>query len=167
MARRPAPTRHQTGEARWRAIHERLQQESDDRRVHDLALARSLDFADEHKVRLLIVIENLQDVLGVQMSEDQGWTLRHTLVNEPRIMLLATATRRFGGIDDPRLANYGQFLEFQLRPLGSEECRVIWQRLTGERLEGNFVRSIEVLSGGNPGRLAELALGHASIDTPR
>ncbi len=147
----------QTGEARWQAIHAELRREKDERRLHDLALARLLEFATERGVRLLITVENLQDILGVQMSEGDGWTLRHTLLNEPRIMLLATATNRFDDIDMPKAATYGMFRVLQLRPLDGEECRVLWARLTGERLEGQSIRPIEIFTGGNPRLLTILA----------
>lgn len=156
----------QTGEARWRQIHVELRRESDERRLHDLALARLLEFADERGVRLLVTVENLQDVLGVQMSNDDGWTLRHTLLNEPRIMLLATATNRFDDIDKPKAATYEMFRVLQLRPLEREECRVIWARLTGETLEGQMIRPIEIFTGGNP-RLLTILGGFAKGRTLR
>ncbi|MFV8751750.1 AAA family ATPase [Nannocystaceae bacterium ST9] len=150
----------QTGEARWRETHAALRRERDERRLHDLALARLLEFADERGVRLMIAVENLQDILGVQMSEAEGWTLRHTLLNEPRIMLLATATNRFDDIDKPQAATYEMFRVIQLRALEREECRVIWERLTGERLEGRRIRPIEIVTGGNP-RLLTILGGFA------
>jgi hypothetical protein len=147
----------QTGDARWRNAHEVLRQERDERRLRDLALARLLDFADERGVRLMIVVENLQDILGQQMPEDEGWTLRHTLLNEPRVMLLATATNRFDDIDTPKAASYELFGVLNLRPLDSEECRALWERLTGERLEGHAIRPVEIVTGGNPRLLTILA----------
>lgn len=156
----------QTGEPRWREIHVELRREPDERRLHDLALARLLEFADERGVRLLVTVENLQDVLGVQMSEDDGWTLRHTLLNEPRIMLMATATNRFDDIDKPKAATYEMFRVIQLRPLEREECRAIWARLTGETLEGQMIRPIEIFTGGNP-RLLTILGGFAKGRTLR
>jgi hypothetical protein len=150
----------QTGEARWRDLHVELRREPNERRLHDLALARLLEFADERGVRLMVAVENLQDLLGEQMDDDDGWTLRHTLLNEPRIMLVATATNHFDDIDKPKAAAYGMFRVIQLRPLEQEECRTIWQRLTGERLEGRRIRPIEIFTGGNP-RLLTILGGFA------
>lgn len=150
----------QTGEARWRERHVELRREPNERRLHDLALAALLEFADERGVRLMIAVENLQDVLGEQMDEDDGWTLRHTLLNEPRIMLVATATNRFDDIDTPKAAAYGMFRVLQLRPLEQEECRTIWERLTGQRLAGRRIRPIEIFTGGNP-RLLTILGGFA------
>jgi hypothetical protein len=148
----------QTNDRRWLDAHVELRRERDNRRLHDLALARLLDFADERKVRLMVAVENLQDILGAQMmSEEEGWILRHTLLNEPRIMLLATATARFDDIDQPKKAAYELFGTLQLRPLDSNEIRSIWERLTGERLEGQAYRVIEIFTGGNLRLLTVLA----------
>ena len=150
----------QTSEARWRELHAQLRRESDERRLHHIALAALLEFAEARGVRLMIGVENLQDILGVQMSDDDAWTLRHTLLNEPRIMLVATATNRFDDIDKPKAAMYGMFRVIPLRPLAQEDCRVIWQRLTGERREGWRIRPIEIVTGGNP-RLLTILGGYA------
>lgn len=147
----------QTNDTRWHDAHVALRREHDNRRLHDLALARLLDFADERNVRLMIEVENLQDILGAQMPEEEGWVLRHTLLNEPRIMLLATATARFDDIDQPKKAAYELFGTLQLRPLNSSEIRSIWERLTGERLDGRAHRVIEIFTGGNPRLLTVLA----------
>jgi tetratricopeptide (TPR) repeat protein len=147
----------QTEDKRWHDAHVSLRRERDNRRLHDLALARLLDFADERKVRLMIAVENLQDILGAQMPEEEGWVLRHTLLNEPRIMLLATATTRFDDIDQPKKAAYELFGTLQLRPLDPDAIRAIWERLTGERLEGQAHRVIEIFTGGNPRLLTVLA----------
>jgi tetratricopeptide (TPR) repeat protein len=147
----------QTEDKRWHDAHVILRRERDNRRLHDLALARLLDFADERGVRLMIAVENLQDVLGAQMPEEEGWVLRHTLLNEPRIMLLATATTRFDDIDQPKKAAYELFGTLQLRPLDPDAIRAVWERLTGERLDGQAYRVIEIFTGGNPRLLTVLA----------
>lgn len=147
----------QTNDPRWRRAHVELRKEKDDRRLRDLALARLLDFADERGARLMIVVENLQDILGDQMPEDAGWELRHTLLNEPRIMLLATATNRFEDVEQPKKAMYELFGVLKLQPLARDEVRVIWQRLTGELLQDQRIRPIEIFTGGSPRLLAILA----------
>lgn len=146
----------QTRDPRWENAHLNLRRERDNRRLHDLALARLLDFADERKVRLMVVVENLQAILGEQMPDDEGWMLRHTLLNEPRIMLLATATARFEAIEHPKKAAYELFGLLPLRPLSTEAIRAIWAYLTGERLEGRAHRVLEIFGGGNPRLLTVL-----------
>lgn len=157
----------QTGDPRWRRAHVELRREREDRRLHDLALTRLLDFADERGVRLVLAVENLQDLLAKQMSDDEGWVLRHTLLNEPRIMLLASATSRFDDIDQPKKAFYELFATLQLETLTRDEIRDIWAHFVGERLEGLRVRPLEIFTGGSPRLLtllARFAKGHTLHD---
>ncbi|MCA9684722.1 MAG: ATP-binding protein, partial [Myxococcales bacterium] len=147
----------QTKDARWLRTHDHLLDERDDQRLREAALARLLDFADEQGKRLLLMVENLQAVLGDQMSEDEGWVLRHTLLNEPRLMLLATATNRFDEIDLPRQAAYELFHVLELEPLDGDGCRELWQALTGELLPGRSIRPVEIFTGGNLRLLVILA----------
>lgn len=145
---------------RWRRMYDTLLDEPDERRLQERALARLMDFADERGKRLLVVVENLQMVLGEQMAErdpDAGWTLRHTLMNEPRIMLLATSTVRFSQISRKSEALYEMFLEHRLDPLSREECRVVWERVSGTPLSFVQSRPIEILTGGNTRLLSILA----------
>jgi hypothetical protein len=146
----------QTQEPRWHEAHVALRRDRDNRRLRDLALARLLDFADEHEVRLMVAVENLQTILGQQMPEDEGWIWRHTLLNEPRIMLLATATARFDDIENPKKAAYELFGILRLRPLTPDAIRALWERSTGERLEGRAYRILEIFTGGNPRLLTVL-----------
>lgn len=139
----------QTGDPHWRSTYEALLDEQDDERLCAAALGRLLDFADDQGRRLLIVVENLQDILGVQMSDDEGWRLRHTLLNEPRIMLLATATNRFDDIDKPKKAAYELFRILELDRLDTDECREVWRHVTGEELAGREIRPVEIFTGGN------------------
>lgn len=85
----------QTGNEKWKHTYNELKEETDDQRLAERTLAQLMDFADSQKNRLLIVVENLNMLLGDQIDDDQAWKIRHTLTNEPRIMLLASATNRF------------------------------------------------------------------------
>ena len=75
-----------TDDPRWNAAHEELHQETNETRLRERALAQLLDLADAQNKRLLLVVENLNMLLGEQMADDDGWALRHTLLNEPRLM---------------------------------------------------------------------------------
>ncbi len=85
----------QTSDERWKQTYHELGNEKDENRLRERALAQLMDFADAEGKRVLLVVENFNMLVGEQMHEDHGWTLRHTLLNEPRVMLLATATSRF------------------------------------------------------------------------
>ena len=147
----------QTGDPRWSRAHDELLDEPDEDRLAARALGRLLEFADESGRRLLIVVENLQMILGEQMDRAAAWALRHTLMNEPRIMLLATSTVRFRQITSRQEALYELFFEHRLDPLTRDECRVLWERVSGEPLSVGRSRPIEILTGGNTRLLAILA----------
>jgi len=135
---------------RWRSAHEELEHERDEERLRERALARLLDYADQQGKRLLLVVENLQDLLGKQMLDEEGWILRHTLQGERRIMLLATATSQFDDLEKPNKAAYELFDVVHVGALEEEECRRLWENVTGNELKGREIRPIQILTGGNP-----------------
>lgn len=140
----------QTGKSRWQESYEELRRESDEERLCQRALAQLMDFADGQGKRILLVAENLNMLLGDQVSSDEAWTLRHTLINEPRIMLLGTATSRFEEIEEYDKAMYDQFKIIDLDPLKDGEVQALWESVTGEEPAQNEVRPIQILTGGNP-----------------
>ena len=140
-----------TGDPRWDAVRRSLRSETDEGRLVRGALGALLDFADERGVRLLLVIENLDQLLGAgQLSESEAWDLRKILLSEPRIMLLGTAVRRFPGVETPDQAMFDLFRRIEMDPLDARECDVMWTRLTGERLGIRRAKALRILSGGNP-----------------
>jgi tetratricopeptide (TPR) repeat protein len=148
---------------RWERTYEELRSERDEIRLRERALAQLMDFADEQGKRLLLVVENLNIILGQQMDNDAAWDLRHTLLNEPRLMLLGTATSRFEEIENAGRAMYDLFKLHDLKPLNTEDCRTMWTAITGDELSENRVRPIEILTGGNPRLLAIIANFAAKI----
>lgn len=91
---------------RWRRTYLELRSEQDETRLRQRALAQLMDFADEQGKRMLLVVENLNVILGQQIAGEDAWVLRHALMNEPRLMLLATATSRFEEIENAGKAMY-------------------------------------------------------------
>jgi len=140
----------QTGESRWQESYEELRRESEEERLCQRALAQLMDFADEREKRILLVAENLNMLLGDQVGSDDAWTLRHTLLNEPRLMLLGTATSRFEEIKEYGKPMYELFKIVDLDPLDDGEIRALWKSVTGEEAAQNEVRPIQILTGGNP-----------------
>jgi hypothetical protein len=147
----------QTGDARWQALHDELRAERDDDRLCARALARLVGFAEEQGKRIMLVIENLHMLLDEQMSKKDAWSLRHTLQNEPRILLLGTATSRFGAIADQEQALYEMFATYALEPLDLAECRALWEAVGGVEASERRVRPMQILTGGNPRLLGILA----------
>lgn len=154
----------QTGAQRWRDAHERLRRETDPARLRTLALAELRDFSEAEGKRLLVVVENFNALIDHQIADDEAWTLRHTLLNEPWIMLLATATSRFDGIERSDQAMFDLFRVHNLDPLAPHECAAMWRRLTGAEIDERQGRAIEILTGGSPRLL--MILSQFAADAP-
>lgn len=123
--------------------------------LEDRARAAVLDAADRLDKRLVLMVENLQ-TLSRDVGGDFGWKLRKTLQTEPRIMLLATATSRFAGLDDANEPFFELFRTVCLEPLDTEECRRVWQMVGGED-RGREIRPLQILTGGDPRLLVIVA----------
>ena len=106
--------------------------------------------------RLVLMVENLQGLAG-RPEDDFGWKLRAALQSEPRIILLATATSRFRGLEDAQAPFFDLFRTVGLEPLNADECRRLWREISGECLEGREIRPLEILTGGSPRLLVILA----------
>ena len=143
-----------TGEDRWKQTYRELSSEQDESRLRERALGQLMDFADNQGKRILLIVENFNMLLGEQLSDSDGWALRHTLLNEPRIMLLATATSRFEEIDNCGKPMFEQFRTLELKPLDKKDCRVLWTSVTGKKPSDKRVRPLQILTGGNPRLLA-------------
>ena len=148
----------QTGDTRWQAVHDELRGERDEKRLNDRALSQLSQFSVECGKRLLIVAENLNMLLGEQMTQNDGWTLRHTLQSAPEIMLLGTATVRFQEIDNIDKAWFELLAVRTLDPLGEAQCGSLWQSVAQRKLGPRHLRAIEILTGGNP-RLIKILAG--------
>ncbi len=146
----------QTGEARWGRALEDLRRELDEQRLRERALGQLLDFSAEQGKRLLLVVENL-NMLCQQITPDAAWDLRHTLANEPRIMLLGTATSRFDEVTEVGRAWFEMFSIHELQPLMQGECTTLWQSVTKEPLVPRRAPVIRILTGGNPRLVTILA----------
>ncbi len=107
-----------------------------------------MDFADQQGKRILLIVENL-GMLSEQLTENADWELRHTLQNEPRLMLLATAVSRFEAIANMGKAWFDLFAIHKLEPLGQEQCVELWRSVSGGELDAGRSRAFELLSHQN------------------
>jgi len=144
----------QTKDERWQRTYEELKDEADEKRLRERALAQLMDFADKKGKRILLVVENLNMLLGDQLRDEDAWAMRHTLQNEPRIMLLASATSRFEQVEVEGKPMFDLFRFIEIKQLDGSECRVLWATITGEKLNERRIRPLEILTGGNPRLLA-------------
>ena len=65
-------------------------------------------------------------------------------------MLLASATSRFTGLDDVEQPFFEMFRIISLRPLTTEECRSLWEVVSGDRVSGREMRPLEILTRREP-----------------
>ncbi len=86
--------------------HEALMRELDEERLRARTIGALTEFSHERGKRILVLIENLQMLLGEQFAKDADWDLRKTLLNRPEIMLVLTATTRFKQIEQSAFAAY-------------------------------------------------------------
>ena len=117
------------------------------------AQAAVLDAADRLGKKLVLMVENLQ-ALWRNVDDDFGWKLRGVLQSEPQIMLVASATSRFKGLDDAEQPFFEMFRIVGLEPLGTDECGRLWQVVSGNEVSGREIRPLEILTGGSPRLLA-------------
>ncbi len=157
LARSSEDAQHEAAHQRLAAEFSRSLSMSDDRRLSASALAYLTDSADRAGRRLLLVVENLQMLLGEQLSSNDAWALRETLIGEPRIMLLGSAVSRFREIATASAPLFEQFLVQPLQPLDLDGCRDVWRRATGEDVPRKRMRALQILTGGSPRLLVILA----------
>ena len=139
-----------------RATHADLSGRWRERMLADHARAAVLDAADRLGRKLVLMVENLQSLTG-DVEEGFGWKLRGELQMEPRIMLLATATSRFDRLDDVNEPYFELFRILNLEPLSTDDCRRLWEQVSGDEVSTREMRPLEILTGGSPRLLVIVA----------
>lgn len=142
-----------------RETHAALSLRWRDQSLEDHARAAVLDAADSLGRRLVLMVENMQ-ALNESVDKDFGWGLRQALQSEPQIMLIATATSRFKGLDNADQPFFELFRILTLEPLDTEDCRRLWQVASGDAVTGRDIRPLQILTGGSP-RLLVIIAGFA------
>ena len=130
-------------------VHAALASEWRVHEVEERARAAVLQAADRLRVQLVLMVENMQ-ALSSDVDGDFGWKLRKVLQSEPKIVLIASATSRFKGLDDAKEPFFELFRTLPLDPLDTEGCRLLWQVASGDPVSRREVRPLEILTGGSP-----------------
>ena len=136
---------------------EELRQIQDDRTLGDRCLGVLQDFADREGRRLVMLVENLNMMFRDIADDDAGWRLRQTLQNDPRFLLLASATSRFDEIDKRDFAFYDLFRTTTLHRLDTDDCATLWRTVSGRERAKKTIRALQILTGGSPRLLTILA----------
>lgn len=145
----------QTKDKKWKKLYEELKEENNEEHLREKALAQLLDFSDAEGKRLMLVVENMHQLLGDQISDKDAWVLRKTLLHERRIMLLGTSvgpfwTGPFEEVENEGKAMFELFKKIELASLTNEQCKTLWESITGKEAQDNRIRPIKILTGGNP-----------------
>lgn len=139
-----------------RETHSDLSGHWRERALGDRARAAVLNAAERIGRRLVLMVENLQTLCG-SVDDDFGWQLRAALQSESQIMMLASATSQFEGLDDAEEPFFELFRVIDLAPLTTEECHCLWQAVSRDRVSAREIRPLEILTGGNPRLLVVVA----------
>ena len=153
---RESATSHPELAQELRETHADLSGRWRERTLGDHARAVVLNVAERIDRKLVLMVENLQTLCG-SVDDDFGWQLRAALQSEPRIMMLASATSRFEGLEDAEEPFFELFRVIDLTPLTTEECRRLWQTVSGDQVSARDIRPLEILTGGNPRLLVVVA----------
>ena len=145
------------GEPDLRRTVEEVRRERNDGVLRERCLGALIDFAEREGKRLVLHVENLDMLFSEIMDPDAGWCLRKTLQTEPRIMMMGSATSRFGEIDRPDRALYDLFRVLTLEPLDRKESAALCENIAGRPVNDGVVRRLQILTGGSPRLLAIVA----------
>ena len=136
--------------------HADLAKRWDEEALVDHARATVLEAVDRLGKKLVLMVENMQD-LYENANDDFSRQLGGALQSESQIILLATATNHFGGLDDAEQPLFELFLTIGLEPLDTEECRRLWKVVSGDEVSGRDIRPLQILTGGSPRLLVIVA----------
>ena len=120
------------------------------------AFGTLLDAADRLDRRLVLLVENFQNLCR-DADDGFGWSLRAVLQNEPRIMLLASATTRFQEIRNAKEPFFELFRIVDLKPLDSAACLRLGSTVSGDVASERAIRPLEIFTGGSPRLLVIVA----------
>lgn len=128
--------------------------------IEDQARNVFLDAVAKSGRRVLLLIDNLNDVLSSISDPEPLHRLRAFLMEDSRVMLVGGATRTFPQITDVDQPFYDFFRVFELKPLSLEEMKACLLSLAQTRGDASVekavheregtMRSLHLLTGGNP-----------------
>jgi Flp pilus assembly protein TadD len=128
--------------------------------IEDAARNSFLEKVDRSGRRALLLVDNLNDLLSSIHDPEPLHRLRAFLMEDPRVMLLGTATRYFDQITHLDQPFHDFFRSFELRPLTLDEMKTALLALAEARGDKSVPKTLEeragsihglyLLTGGNP-----------------
>ena len=145
---------HTEFSARWRG-----------RDLEEHARGVVLDAASRLGRKLVLMVENCQSLFD-DVDERFGWSLRKTLQTEPDIVFLGSATSRMAALSDVHGPFYEFFRQLRLAPLPLEECKALWEMVSGDERSEREIRPLQILTGGDPRLLGIISsfANHRSLE---
>ena len=141
-----------------RAWHEKVEREPDERRSRDLAVTGLRRIAEERGRRLILVVENFDQLFERAWAKEEA-TLRRLLMADPFMLIVGTTVRQFEALRDYGRAFFNYFCEVPLKRLDDEQVQTLLVRRAAwdgrpdvaERYRAHQadIRAICRLTGGN------------------
>jgi tetratricopeptide (TPR) repeat protein len=139
---------------------EKVERETNEEQSLQFALTGLREITRKHGKRLILFIENLNQVLGECFDDQMKGTFRRLLMSDPFMMVIGSAVHLFDSLKSYDEAFFNYFGQVSLDRLSAEEVFELL-RLRAE-FDGNTeflkelpshqskIRAIVLLSGGNP-----------------
>jgi len=151
----------ETGSEPATSVQAGLQDERDDERARELAIDALRDYQKAAGRKLLVFIENLDLVLGDQITDDTDLArLRDVLMNDGFLALIATSPTHFRQVSSYDRPLYNFFKLISLDELSGEEAEDLLRRRAEWENNRDFLShfddyrkrlpAIRHLTGGNP-----------------
>jgi tetratricopeptide (TPR) repeat protein len=112
------------GIERARAWHEKVEREPDERRSRDLAVTALRRIAEERGRRLILVVENFDQLFERAWAKEEA-TLRRLLMADPFMLIVGTTVRQFEALRDYRRAFFNYFCDVPLKRLDDEQVKAL------------------------------------------
>ncbi|MCU7836674.1 MAG: tetratricopeptide repeat protein [gamma proteobacterium symbiont of Taylorina sp.] len=137
-----------------------LQQNWSHPNLQQMAQAAVIEQLTHINKKAVIMLENMHQLIEETDKDKDGdfsWELRRIMQNEPKIMLLATATTRFNHLDNAKAPFFEIFAVSEIPPLKSKEVVTLWNDITQSNKTETEITPLVILTGGSPRLLTIIA----------
>ena len=150
--------KEQEPEAKLERAHRHAVSSTTEDELVDRSIGALRSYGAETGKRLFIIVENFHMILDDQLARggrSAADALLGALQNDRLFGVLATSVARAHDDDEHVVPDH--YDRIDLRPLSLEECRDLWEFLTGNEVPSEKIRPLQILTGGSPRLLHILA----------
>ena len=140
--------------------HEQSESEMDDEQSLELAISGLRQVSAQTGKRMILFVENLDQVFDRKLDEGAQATLRRLLMVDPFLMMVGTSVRMFEAVQKYQEPFFNYFSRVPLERLNDEQVYQVLSERAGfdgsEDFEGQYrqhkpkIQAITRLTGGNP-----------------